>query len=405
MSASSLNSMILVVALGKFVYDMTGRELDLGFLGLAEFLPSAMLVLVTGSIADRFDTRRIAAFAIGAEAVFAGAIAIYASSGPTALWPIILLVTGFGTARAFAAPATRSMPPLLAGEEMTERIVPLTSLAWQATIIVGPVIAGFTYLIKPWVPFVIAAAVATMAALMCLRLRFHSEPERSERPTVSSAVEGLRFVRRTPILLGAIALDLFAVLFGGAVALLPAIAEKRLHVDAGGLGLLRAAGGVGAVLSAAVLSVRPLRDHIGRILFVVVAIFGAATIWLGVTRSFGMALAAMFVMNAADSVSVFIRGTLVPLATPANMRGRVLAVEQVFIGASNELGAFESGVAARAFGTVGAVVSGGAATIVIAALFWVAFPALRRVRRFSDVSSTTRDVSPTASDVSPTVSS
>jgi hypothetical protein len=209
--------------------------------------------------------------------------------------------------------------------------------------------------------------------------------DRTERPTLHAALEGLRFVRASPILFAAIALDLFAVLFGGAVALLPAIAEDRLGVGGAGLGWLRAAGGVGAGLTALTLAVRPVRRRIGRTLLVAVALFGVTTIVLGLTRSFVVALGAMAVLHAADMVSVFIRGTIVPLATPDVMRGRVLAVEHVFIGASNELGAFESGVAGQALGTVGAIVSGGLATLAIVGIWWTRFPALRRIDTFAEL--------------------
>jgi hypothetical protein len=206
-----------------------------------------------------------------------------------------------------------------------------------------------------------------------------------ERATLSHALEGLRFIRRTPILLGAISLDLFAVLFGGAVALLPAIAEDRLGVGAVGLGWLRAAGGIGASITAVVLAVRPLRRRVGRWLLVSVGVFGLATVVLGVTRNYLVAFVAMGVLTSADMVSVFVRGTIVPLATPDAMRGRVLAVEQVFIGASNELGAFESGVAATFVGLVAAVVSGGVATLAVVAVWWKAFAALRDVDTFDDI--------------------
>jgi hypothetical protein len=202
---------------------------------------------------------------------------------------------------------------------------------------------------------------------------------------VSQALEGLRFIRRTPLLLAAISLDLFAVLFGGAVALLPAIAEKRLGVGAVGLGWLRAAGGIGASITAAALAARPFRHKVGRWLLIAVAVFGVATVVLGVTRSYVVAFIAMFLLTSADMVSVFVRGTLVPLATPNAMRGRVLAVEQVFIGASNELGAFESGVAAALFGLVVAIASGGLATLAIVGLWWVLFPSLRDVDTFDEV--------------------
>ena len=204
---------------------------------------------------------------------------------------------------------------------------------------------------------------------------------------VRDAFEGLRFIRRTPIVFGAISLDLFAVLFGGVIALLPAIAEERLGVGAVGLGWLRAAVGIGAAGTALTLSIRPLRRHVGRQLLTMVAMFGILTIVLGLTRSFAVAFIALLAAAAVDAVSMFIRASLVPLATPEHMRGRVLAVENVFIGASNELGAFESGVTAALFGLVGAIFFGGAGTLVVVALWWKFFPALRSVDRFEEVRS------------------
>jgi predicted MFS family arabinose efflux permease len=221
-----------------------------------------------------------------------------------------------------------------------------------------------------------------------------STPERALTPPPSGlreAFEGLRFIRRSPILLGAISLDLFAVLFGGAVALLPAIAEDRLGAGAVGLGWLRAAGGIGAACVTLLIVRRPITRRVGPILFGVVSLFGVGTIALGATRSYAMAFAAMVVLSGADAVSVFIRSTLVPLVTPPNKRGRVIAVESVFIGASNELGAFESGVAGQFLGAAGAVMLGGAATLVVAGTYWVAFPSLRNVDRFPESSEAARE--------------
>lgn len=387
-SLSSTAVLVQAVALGKYVYDLTGSTLDLGLLGLAEFLPSAALVLVTGSVADRFDRRIIGAVALTGEALSAAALAWYAASGRTAVWPIFAIVLWFGVARGFAAPATRSIPAVVAPEGSLARVVAFNAGAWQVAAIVGPVLAGLLYAGTPWLPFAAAAGIFVLAVIGLLRVQLPATARQGrtgERATLSHALEGLRFIRRTPILLGAISLDLFAVLFGGAVALLPAIAEDRLGVGAVGLGWLRAAGGIGASLTALVLAARPLRRKVGRWLLLSVGVFGAATVALGVTRNYALAFAAMAALTSADMVSMFIRGTIVPIATPDEMRGRVLAVEQVFIGASNELGAFESGVAARFIGLVGAIVTGGVATLAIVVLWWKAFPALRDVDTFDDI--------------------
>lgn len=377
---------IQATALGKQIFDITGRELDLGFLGLAEFLPSFLLVLVTGSVADRLDKRRVVSAALVLELVCSLSLAGYARSDPSAVGPIFALGAGFGVARAFHAPAERALKPLVAPPDLLPRVVALHSTTWQLGAIAGPVTAGFLYTVSPVAPYLASGVLSAGALVAMLALRYAVEPAPShDRPTLHSALEGLRVIRSTPVLLGAISLDLFAVLFGGAVALLPAIAEKRLGVGAVGLGFLRSSVGVGAALTAVVLANRPLVRAIGRTLFAAVAMFGVLTIALGLTRSFAVAVVVLAALSAADMVSVFIRATLVPFATPPYALGRVHAVEQVFIGASNELGAFESGVAASLLGLTPAVVLGGAATLVVAGLWTVLFPALRSVDRFDDV--------------------
>ncbi|MGH2758286.1 MAG: MFS transporter [Actinomycetota bacterium] len=400
---SAAAALVGVTALGVQVYDLTQRELDLGLLGLAEFTPSALLVLVTGSIADRLDRRRISSVSAAVGAAAAVGLALYAASDPTSVVPIFWLVLLFGAARAFLAPANRALPADIVPADDLPRLQAQRAASWQSAIIVGPVLAGFLYAIDPLWPFVAMAGLFGIAGgsmfLVHVPGRGRKTPtdgdilEPSIEPDASApaargrlpeALEGLRFIRRSPILFGAITLDLFAVLFGGAVALLPAIAEDRLGVDSVGLGWLRAAGGIGAAVVTLALARRPVAQHVGRTLLIVVAIFGAGTIGLGLTRSFVVAFIAMAVLSGADAVSVYIRSTLVPLATPPDKRGRVLAVESVFIGASNELGAFESGVAGQLLGASGAVVLGGAATLAIAGTYWVAFPALRDVDRFPE---------------------
>jgi len=375
-------------AVGKLVYDQTGREIDLGLVGLAEFLPAALLVVVTGHVADRYVRRRTVALGLGGEAVCALGIAWYAASGHSSIAPLLGLAFAFGIARAFVAPAVRALPPDVVGPFRLPRLIALNSAAFQAALIVGPVMGGFLYAADPAAPFVAATVLAGVGVVSISQVRTPYEGARLTAGEVSGArqaLEGLRVIRRTPILLGAISLDLFAVLFGGAVALLPVIAEDRLGVGAVGLGWLRAAAGIGAACMAVGLAIRPLGHHVGRVLLVAVAVFGAGTIVLGITRSFLVAFVALMVLSAADAISVFIRATLVPLVTRDESRGRVLAVENVFIGASNELGAFESGVAGQLLGASPAIVVGGAATIVVSVGWWHVFPALRRVDRFSDL--------------------
>lgn len=372
-------------ALGKLVFDLTGRELDLGLLGLAEFLPVFLLAPVAGPIADRHDRRVVAVTGVGVEALASLGLSWFAFSGQTSLLTVYLLVFLVGGARAFIAPATRALPADLVSGDQLGRVVALNAGSWQAGLVVGPVVGGFLYAARPGWPFVLAAILITGTAFLLLALPSVPPHPVDRGSPISEALAGLRFIRRTPLILGAISLDLFAVLFGGAVALLPAIAEKQLGVGAVGLGWLRAAVGIGAGLMTATLALRPVGRRVGRVLLAAVAAFGAGTIVLGLTHSYAVAFASLLIVSAADAVSVWIRATLVPLATPAAMRGRVLAVENVFIGASNELGAFESGVAAALVGLVGAVVLGGAATIGIVGVWWLLFPKLRDVDRFADV--------------------
>ena len=401
-SCSSVGSLALTTVLGKQVFDLTGRELDLGILGLVEFLPSLLLVLVSGTLADRLDRRRLASVALVFEAGAAAALAWYVSTDPTSVTPIFLLVLWFGIARAFAAPAVRSMPADLVPHGRLPWLTVRYSATWQISAIVGPVLGGVLYAIEPTLPFIVVTCLFGLAAFAILTVRYAahalsasersaarreaadsqrtSETRRSN--TLHEALEGYRFIRREPVLLGAITLDLMAVLFGGAIALLPAIAEDRLGVGAVGLGWLRAATGIGAAIMTIALAIRPVRRHIGVVLLFAVAAFGVFTVVLGVTTSFGVAFVALAVLSAADAISVYIRATLVPLVTPALMRGRVLAMEMVLIGASNELGAFESGVTGQLFGPAIAIVIGGVASVFVAISWWFGFPDLRKTDRF-----------------------
>jgi MFS family permease len=392
---SAAAALVGTTALGKQVYDLTHRNINLGYLGLVEFAPSAFLVLVTGAIADRFDRARISAVSCLIQALAAAGLAVYSLGRPKDILPIFGLVLVFGVGRAFLAPSNRALPADMVPAAQLPWLTARRAATWQAAIIVGPVIGGFLYAVDPVYPYVAMGALLVAAAVAMVFVHVEPQPRRASvaddeplveqpppRAGLKEAFEGLRFIRRTPILLAAISLDLFAVLFGGAVALLPAIATDRLGVGAIGLGWLRAAGGIGAALTTLLIARRPITRRVGSFLLVVVAIFGAFTVLLGITRSFAIAFTAMAVLSGADAVSVFIRSTLVPLAAPFTERGRVLAVESVFIGASNELGAFESGVTGQFLGTAGAVVLGGAATLVVAATYALAFPVLRKLNRF-----------------------
>ena len=385
--ASTIAVTMQAAVLAKHVYDITDSEFALGLLGLVEFMPALLLLPLTGSVADRFDRRRVAAIAFTVEIGVSLLLCLYATTSPTSAVPIFGLAALFGTVRAFGVPAMRSIPPLIAPDGGLPRLIALYSATWQLGMIVGPASSGLLYDIDPAVPYAAAAIGAGLGAIATLLIRYRRAQERTppdQTPTLHHALEGLRFVRSRPILLGAISLDLFAVLFGGAVALLPAIAEDRLHVGNIGYGWLRAAPGVGAVIVSALLAIRPVRRRVGSVLFAAVAAFGALTVVLGLTNSYVVAFVALVLLAAADSISVFIRATIVPLATPDHMRGRVSAVENVFIGASNELGAFESGVAAALLGVGPAVVLGGVATMAVVVLWTRWFPELRHVDTFED---------------------
>ena len=377
--------------LGKQVFDMTGRPLYLGFLGLAEFVPAFLLAPVTGMVADRFERRLVYAWGLGGEALASVGLFFYVVTDPTSVLPIYGLVVVFGSARAFLMAVSRALPVDLAPEAVRERTVALNVVAWQAGFIVGPVSFGFAFEIDPAVPYLLAAwsSAAGIGLLMLLPpsavRRAASASGAGARAALRHALEGLRYVRRNRVLLGAISLDLFAVFMGGAHALLPAIAEERLGVGAVGLGWLAAAFGIGASVVMVALAVRPLRRRVGPSLLGVVAAFGVGAIVLGLTGSFIVAFAALLVMGGADAVSVFIRSTLVPLATPEDMRGRVMAVEYVFIGGSSELGAFKSGVVGAVLGVAGAVVFGGVGAVAVVAVCWVVYPELRGIDRFAEV--------------------
>ena len=377
-----------VTIVGKQVYDLTGNELHLGLLGLAEFLPIALLAPFAGAATDRFDRRLVFGMATAGEVVASMLLFFYARSTPTSVVPIFGIILLFGVCRAFASPAGRALPIDLSPPQVVARVVALKTVSFQGGLIVGPIVFGFAFVVDESLPYLLSAIA--MTAVVAIVVFVPSSGVRrlassGARRAIHDAFEGLRFIRRSPILFGAMSLDLFAVLFGGAVALLPAIAEDRLGVGAVGLGWLRAGVGIGASVVAVTLSIRPLQHRLGRILLWVVALFGLGTIGLGLTRSFALAFTAIVLLSAADAVSMFIRMTLVPLATPEDMRGRVLAVENVFIGASNELGAAESGLTAAFMGLVGAVVFGGAATLVVVAVWWRLFPTLRDMDTFDEI--------------------
>ena len=371
------------VAVGWQVYALTSDPLDLGLVGLAQFAPFVPLALVAGHAADRFDRRRIVALCFVVEMLCGLALIGFTLAGPRAIWPVFAVMALYGSARAFMMPASQAVVINLVPSDTFSNALALNSSAFQIAVITGPALGGFLYLAGPEAVYRTVVALLAIASLLMGWLGSGPRDRAKPRPmSLSTVLEGLRFVWSRPVVLGAISLDLFAVLFGGATALLPAYASDVLHVGPTGLGLLRTAPGLGASLTALVLAFWPIRRRVGYWMFGGVGLFGAASLALGLSDSYALALAALALMGAGDMVSVYIRHMLVQLETPDAIRGRVSAVNSVFIGASNELGEFESGLTAGWFGLVPAIVVGGCATLMVA-LFWMfGFRELRAMDEF-----------------------
>ncbi|HXQ64435.1 MAG TPA: MFS transporter [Steroidobacteraceae bacterium] len=381
--AASLAVQMQSVAVGVQVYGLTHNPLDLGLIGLSQFLPFVGFVLIAGHAADRRDRKRIVLLCIAVQLLCAVALAAFTTLGLKNLVPLFAVMIVFGVTRSFMGPASNALVPNLVPIALFGNAVAINSSAWQVATIVGPALGGILYAAAGPAPVYATVAVLLGVAVACLAgLRAPRSASSAEPLSWASVVEGLRFVWRREVVLGAISMDLFAVLFGGATALLPAYAADVLHVGADGLGWLRAAPGIGAAITAAGLTVRPVGRRVGATLFAGVATFGTATIVFGVSTSFWASLVALSVLGAADMVSVFVRQMLVQLETPDDMRGRVSAVNWMFIGASNEFGEFESGVTAAWWGLKPAVVVGGIATLAVAALWARWFPKLRDLDRF-----------------------
>ena len=373
------------VAVGWQVYSVRGNPLDLGLVGLAEFLPLPLLALPAGQLADRVSRRAIYAFAVSMEAVVLLCLLAVTARGADEVWPFFALAFASGVAGAIGAPAGRALTPSLVPQEILVSALAQRSIAFQLSLVAGPAVGGILFAIRPELVYIVAVCIA-LAALGCvLALRSGRDPAVAEAAGLGEVLAGVRLIRRTKVLLGAISLDLFAVLLGGAVALLPIFAKDILEVGPTGLGFLRTAPAIGSFLAALFIARRPINRHAGRTLFVVVAAFGACMIAFGLSREMWLSMLALALGGAFDLVSVVLRSTILPLVTPDELRGRVNAVEMVFISASNELGAFESGVAAALVGAVPAVVIGGAATVVVAGLWWRFFPSLARVDRLDEL--------------------
>ena len=385
--ATNLGTQMIAVAIGWQVYDIHHQAFDLGLIGLLQFAPVFVLALPAGMLSDRVSRKLMLAVAAVLLAAVAAGLVVVSEAGGRALWPFLALAAASGVAEAVSFPAMRALPPLLVERSEIASAVALESVASQAGTVAGPALGGLLFAIHPDVAYAVALALFTLAALATLLISQHGRPPtpaRSVHP-IQELLGGIHFITATPMLLGAILLDLLAVLFGGAVALLPVFAQSILHVGPIGLGVLRSAPALGAVIAALLLVRVPLRTRAGPTLIAMVAIFGASTVVFGLSHWFALSLAALLVGGFVDMFSVNIRGTTATLVTPDRVRGRVGSVEAVFIGASNQLGAFESGTAAALFGTVPSVVAGGLITIVVALGWTRLFPSLARLGRMSEL--------------------
>lgn len=378
---------MLSVAVGWQVYEITRRPLDLGYVGLAQFLPNVILFLLAGHAADRFSRKGLLFLCNLGFALCCGLLIEITRSGSHDVKPIYGVLILLGVVRAFNSPAGRALLPALVPREVFPSAVAWNATTFQAATILGPALGGFLYALFRGPAGVYGTAIGTcVAATVALAgIRPQSMARRKEEFSLKTVLAGLHYIWTHKLILGSISLDLFAVLLGGAVALLPVYAREILRTGPWGLGLLRAAPGVGASLMAILLAYQPLRKRVGKITLFCVSGFGVFTIVFGISRSLALSLISLVLVGASDMVSVVVRGTLVQIATPDAVRGRVTAVDMIFIGASNELGQFESGVTAHWFGTVPAVVLGGMGTLVVVGLWAWMFPELRNADRLTVV--------------------
>lgn len=382
---TAISSEMQSVAVGWQVYELTHRPLDLGLVGLAQFLPGVCLFLIAGHTADRVSRWRILQACYGGFSVCSLLLLALSDRGLSAVYPIYAVLLLNGTVRAFNTPASQAFVPLLVPQEHFPNAVAWSSSIFQTATIAGPMFGGIVYgLTGSPVPVYACSAGAYFTAFLCLgRIRLQVSEKRQAADSAGVVLEGLKYIWQKKLILGAISLDLFAVLLGGAVALLPVYAREILKIGATGLGILRSAPGVGAVLMAIAVAHWPLRRRAGATMLWCVFGFGVFTVVFGLSHNLVLSLAMLLLAGAADTVSVIVRHTMIQLATPDRMRGRVSAVNMVFIGASNEVGQFESGLTAQWLGPVAAVVAGGIGTILIVAAWALMFPALRRLDRLA----------------------
>jgi MFS family permease len=378
-AAASLALQMQVVAVGWQVYEMTGSALDLGLVGLAQFVPAFLLVLIAGAVADRYDRSRVVRLSQLIEGSAALMLAIGTAYGFLTRDLILALVFVLGAARAFEAPTLQALLPRLVPLPVLPRAVAGSASANQTATIAGPALGGLLYIASPTLVYALCAALFVGAATLISFIRVEQVAPKREKVDIAALFAGIDFIRKNPLILGATSLDMFAVLFAGATALLPIYAKDVFHVGPWGLGLMRAMPAAGALLVAIALARWPLRSRAGRKMYFAVALFGVATMVFAVSTSFPLSLAALFTIGAADMVSVVVRQTLVQLQTPDAMLGRVISVNALFVGTSNQLGEFESGLLAHFTGAVMAVFIGGAATLFVVALWMKLFPQLLNV--------------------------
>ncbi|WP_421790917.1 MFS transporter [Hyphobacterium sp.] len=379
-SLTSFAVQIQVVALGWQVYDLTRNPLDLGLIGLSQFAPALLLVLVTGAVADRLPRRAIMIVTLLISAAVSAALLALTIGGNQQVWIIFALLVIFGTARAFRGPAIQALLPNIVPPNLLSRAIALNSSAWQLTMILGPVAGGLLYGVSPLAAYGTATALLVFAAFLATRIPKPDQHRETEPRSWDTILAGFKYIWKEKVVLGALSLDLFAVLVGGAVALLPVFARDILEVGPVGLGLLRSSQGIGAVAVALYLSMNPIRDHAGLILFVFTALFGVAILAFGISELLWLSVLALMIAGGADMISVYVRETLIQLWTPDRLRGRVNAVNMLFIGASNELGEFRAGMTAFLIGAKTTVIAGGIGTVAIAAIWAKLFPELRKAR-------------------------
>ncbi|HYI31579.1 MAG TPA: MFS transporter [Bradyrhizobium sp.] len=380
-SFSRFSSQIAAVAIGWQIYEMTGSAFDLGMVGLVQFLPTALLVFVAGHAADRYERKRVMQICLLAQALTAVFLAWGAFAGSLTVLQIFIATGVLGTATAFESPAVAALLPLIVPQGELQRATALSSGAAQIATIAGPALGGLAYAVAPSMPYGMMVVFWLSGAILAAAIRLSQPAVVRDPATPADLFAGVRFVRNNPAILGTISLDLFAVLLGGATALLPIYARDILQTGPLGLGILRAAPAVGALLMTVVLARHTINSRVGLRMFQAVIVFGVATVVFALSQWMWLSVLALTILGAADIVSVVIRFSLVQLATPDEMRGRVGAVNFLFINASNQLGQFESGVTAALFGAMPAAVLGGVGTIAIALLWMKLFPTLRKVER------------------------